>query len=112
MGVASVEPVVFPARVASALALKGPGLGGADGPQSLLLFDAAIMIDRQDLFSAFYRDEFEKMEWLHDFRQQTWRDLAQPDEEDEDDGEYEDEMFSKDVMAQIATDVGWQGDSS
>jgi hypothetical protein len=98
--------LVVPARQwPAALALRGPGQLGGDGPEGVLIFDAGRGGRGLDPLARFYDEEITSLDWLEDYLRDAAmtimvRDLQDPPEDEEE----VEEVFLKNMVLNAGAD--------
>ncbi len=111
---ADVRTAIVPLmRIPAAIALRGPGRLGEDGPQSVMLFDAGESCRSRDMVIRFFAEEIDQLLWLEDYMMDPTLLAVGAAEVDAPPGiEEEDEsLYMKDVLTTTDTDPGNYGDA-
>ncbi|MEJ0048787.1 MAG: hypothetical protein WDN04_23800 [Rhodospirillales bacterium] len=101
--------IVPPCRVAAAIALRGPGRLGVEGPTGVMIFDAGKGCGTGDMVARFFGEEIDGLHWLEDYL--VDRDMLNifARLEDAETGADDDEevVYDRKALVNIESDAGW-----
>jgi hypothetical protein len=107
MGAGGLRLWVPARQFPAALALRGPGQLGRDGPEGVLIFDAGRGGRGLDPLARFYAEEISSLDWLDDYLRDVAttnmvRELQEPQEDEE---EVEEVFLKNMVISEGADDI-------